>query len=256
MKEIVCFFGSDRHVGTSTIAKTAAEQLAGQGHRVLLLYCADDLCGKTMEQIRTELVTGVLTATILLEHCAQSKTLWEIGTDRPAQWMPQDIQRIAAMVMREMDFLILDAGSNLHLGTCVGALLAANRRILITTQQTSALHCYKTVRPTLAQLQCDMQAMLINKWIPDSRLPEINELMQSYQLPVADRLLMLDMVEGWLLENHSNVSCELVRQMEKIIPQIIETEGGKTCRRSLVWTHIWKKIKRIRNRIRSSSGEL
>ncbi|NLD20535.1 MAG: hypothetical protein GX663_09910 [Clostridiales bacterium] len=159
MGMIITFFGCMGDVGTSMIATSCAQDLAGLRQRVLLIYASshvgddyveddtrvsiDDL--RRSDSISAEAVRAIIVKDTCKFHYI--KTVREITQIK--YFDPGVITNIVRAVGKEYDFILVDGGCDIQYPLTASALMAADKRFFIVTGTMKALRRFCSVRDVL-----------------------------------------------------------------------------------------------------------
>jgi len=82
-------------------------------------------------------------------------------------YMPENADYLLSEIKSNFDLIIIDSGSNLDNGLAIGALRYSENRILVITQQETALKRYEELMPIYSLLGFEFKKLLINKYFTE-----------------------------------------------------------------------------------------
>ncbi|WP_138753546.1 AAA family ATPase [Paenibacillus sinopodophylli] len=151
---------------------------------------------------------GILTPIELVAHMNQAKHFsYLAGNADPTKryrYTSESVAHVIACAREAFDVVLLDAGSNPDNNLCLQALLHADLRILVTTQQPAALLNWQRSKPILQMVTQDHMSfmLLINKW--SKQWGDTKEIGRSLELPMI----------GWLPDlKDDGLLCEMERRL-------------------------------------------
>ena len=177
MKRIVAFQGADAKVGTTMIAQSVAEAIAGGGKTVRVFFAACngrsgteyfDSVGEWIENLRMSLENRVLSPVELMENCRRSENLYVLGgvggilQDR--RYRPEMISYLLELLEERIDLFIADCGSEMDHALAVGAMERADDRYCVLTQQESSLRRYEKLSKLYERMELPVSAFVLNKY--------------------------------------------------------------------------------------------
>lgn len=179
MVDVIGFFGGDHQMGTTMVAWSFGESLAEQGKRVLFIlgsgnndegilrhqqgYCIDDL--------KASLRTGYLEKEELMQILDKRKNLWilpGIKNSLTAFHFPENTFEILLDTVEDtFDVIVIDGGSNLHMGLTVSALNVCTQRYFLVTQQPKSIHRFVQCKTQFYEPLGIGGILIINKYQKD-----------------------------------------------------------------------------------------
>lgn len=234
--KVVAFLGADAKVGTTTIVHLTAGCLseAYPDKKVILLHCGgnrglDFSAAPGFDEIRTFLETSVLTIEQLLDACYKPyANLYilpgakQIAVRRSIR--PQDIKSLVNLATKESDIVLIDVGRSLEYGAAVGGMQSAGLRLLVTTQQMSALLAYwEQEKQILSPLTISFDGWIVNKFRANPPLLTTPELMLQYEFeePCIAALPAASPIEAWIAEQEQRPIMQ-TKDIDKEIKRIAE----------------------------------
>ena len=182
MKNVIGFFGGDSQVGTTMIAQSFAELLADQGLKVLLVSASGKYgdtfikMGAThsIDDLKASIRSGKVDREELLQSLEKKKNLWILpGVRNPllAKYFPENtIQVLLDAVREDFEYMIVDGGSDYHLGMTISALNDSDMRFFITTQQAKSLYRHALYQKQIMKPLQLTGTLIVNKYIKDPAL--------------------------------------------------------------------------------------
>ena len=152
MAEIITFFGGDSQVGLTLLTQSIAQGLKSRAKKCLVIFASSEI---DEGYLPTE-KAGNLGTLLRLSKVEYSDVMpcIEKGSDFDYIKGPSDILKkqffsaellddISKLLTREYDYILIDAGHDVTLPLCVGALMLANRRFYVLTGSEKCIARYK-----------------------------------------------------------------------------------------------------------------
>lgn len=245
-KNIFVFFGADSKVGTSITVQTIAENIATHSRCSVLLL---NLSGQpsvnyfdvsdilNLDTIKVKIINKVLQPRELIDTCYRKENLYILPTSKLISDMrhyhPEHIEYLVSLTSREFDVVLIDAGSNIHLGMCVGSLNSTNNKFLVTTQQDNARSYFEMVNDqvfSILDLSPKDFLLIVNKYVNAPGLYAPSQLADMYKTTLAGTLPYLEY--GWqaerdkctLLAYGNNEYEKQISNISKLITELLDIE--------------------------------
>ncbi|MBQ9931412.1 MAG: hypothetical protein IJO79_03590 [Firmicutes bacterium] len=180
MKNLIAFHGADHKVGTTMIAQSAAEVIAGAHKDIKILFVSLQgrpgteyirEVGQTIDGLKVYLNNRVLPREELLRTCRKTENYYFLGgVEDPMEgrrYFPDAAIYLLDTVADEFDLILADTGNNPDNGLTAGALQTAGIRYSVLTQQETALRRYEQMRRIYDMMEIRFDHWVINKFIPD-----------------------------------------------------------------------------------------
>ncbi len=160
---VISFIGADSQVGTTMLAQALGESLATEGERVVTIFASgnygsdfirssEDWKELSIDCLLDEKEGGMKKERIL-GLIQQNKGMGFIHGVSNIQNTPffrlDTISRIKESLKGEVDYLIVDGGCNLNSPLTISALVGADKRFFVLTQQDKSLRKYKYMKKIL-----------------------------------------------------------------------------------------------------------
>jgi MinD-like ATPase involved in chromosome partitioning or flagellar assembly len=151
---------------------------------------------------------GILTPAELVTHMQQAKNFAFLAgnTDitKRYRYSSESVAHVIACAREIFDVVLLDAGSNPDNNLCLQALLHADMRVVVTTQQPAALTNWHRYIPLFRMVSSESMSfmLLINKW--SKQWGDTKEIERSMAVPLL----------GWLPDlKDDGMLCEMERRL-------------------------------------------
>jgi CO dehydrogenase nickel-insertion accessory protein CooC1 len=208
VKDIIAFIGAESKVGTSLISRTIAEKFAEQGYSVLLINCSDDYAymqstSSSIDEVRVQLLSNVLHFNEIKQNCEYiEENFLQIGGPKKYkdEWQPQEMQLLISKLEPYFDYIFLDVGENLLEGAAVGGVTASTKRFIVLTQQESSIKKCQEKINIIKKIKCNIDALILNKFILHSKLPEIFDIEQSLNIEIRSVIPYMETIMAWEME--------------------------------------------------------
>lgn len=182
MKQVIGIFGGDSQVGTTMIAQSLAELLSKRDEKVLLILGSGKYgdqtwnvgTTKSLDDLKAGIRSGNVEREELLQALEKRKDLWILpGVRNPlmAKYYPENTYQVLLQgIVDDFDYVIIDGGSDCHLGLTISALNDSDTRIYITTQQAKVISRFVFLqKQVLVPLQFQ-GTLVVNKYVKDPAL--------------------------------------------------------------------------------------
>ncbi len=179
---IYVFFGTDAKVGVTMLTSCISESLANQNIDVCYMhldgkygdeYIKDEehICSNYgLDDLHIKLQSKILTTDDIKRSCSISLNhLYHLHGNKDMlkkyDYTPDEVSDLIEECQKNFDVVIVDAGSDIHLGMTVSALLSTENRFLITTQQYLSQYRFNKLIDILTNLEIDFKNIIVNKYI-------------------------------------------------------------------------------------------
>ncbi|WP_206457889.1 hypothetical protein [Anaerovorax sp. IOR16] len=194
---IMTFYGAGSKCGVTMLCQSLAECLAEEHtEKKILLLNLSGSCGTQyssttfsyhLDDLRIKLSSKVLSVDELIGACAVSNNLYTLqGTQsliERRKYQPEDVKTLFELARTTFDYVLVDGGSSVDFALNIGALLYADRNVLITSQNKGNLREYlQKNSQVLKQLQISFSKLIINRFYIAHFLPNEQELAKQYQI--------------------------------------------------------------------------
>lgn len=194
-KNIFTFFGADSKVGTSITVQAIAENIAMHTRcKILLLnlsgqpsvnyFAANEALN--LDAIKVKIMNNILQPKELEDTCWNKDNLYILPSTKSVVDMryyhPEHIENLILLAAESFDIVLIDAGSNVNLGLCIGALNSTGNKFLITTQQDNARYNFDVL---------NSQVFSVHEWTPKDFMLIINKYINSPDLYTPSQLAEL-----------------------------------------------------------------
>lgn len=214
-RNIHVFYGADSKVGTTIIAQMNAEMIAehtDQSVGLLLLgnnpvhYFENNGEVVGLDAVKMKLFNGLLTKEDLLKASLKNKKKNLTVIPGPATvqdkryYQPEHAEKLLTLASKCFDVLIVDAGSDIERGLCIGAVRMAKSKFLVTTQQQNAKDEFlRNLDQVFTPLQIEARHFfcIVNKYVQGGI--QKKQISGAYNMPVIGQVPYLDM-QGWQAE--------------------------------------------------------
>lgn len=210
MEHVIGFFGGDHQTGTTMIAWSFAERLAGKGGRVLLILGSgkDDQSfvsaenGHCIDDLKAALRSGRVEKEDLFQCMEKRKELWIlIGTKNSLSaeyFLENTFQILLEGIGDAFDTIVIDGGSDLRLGLTISALHVCSHRYFVVTQQPKCLHRYLENRNRFLQPLGLHGQMILNQYQKDPSLFLKKDICKMMDIEDVSVIPLVD--GGWQVE--------------------------------------------------------
>jgi len=177
MSKILVFHGTDHKVGTTMIAQSVAEVAADAdtGYKVLMLslnnregleYVKGK--GETIEGIKASIDSQVLDKEEFFSRCKKTKNLYMLGgictPGNGRHYFPETAAYLINTFRDDFDLIIGDSGNSPDSGLAIGALIEADIRCCVFTQQETALERFKIITSLYENINVMFDVLAVNKY--------------------------------------------------------------------------------------------
>lgn len=191
---VFTFLGADSKVGTTMVAQSVAEFIATNTNlKVLTIFLSGNSSNyysnvtnpPTLDILKTKLFSEILSDTEIINNCVKLKDnlymLFGISMFlERRQYTPRHIEILLKIIKSNFDVVIVDAGSNIGLGSTLGAIYETNHRYLVANTSLNSLNDYTDLRQqVLNRLKIDGMKLIVNKY-GDDEIYSGEELSQLY----------------------------------------------------------------------------
>ena len=242
MKEIISFLGGERQVGTTMIAASFSEYLAGKGERVLLVLgsgnCDDGLIpkeGHSIDELKAALRSGRVEKEEVMQILEKRKNLWILPGVKDcltAKYFPENTWELLLNLLDDdFDYIVIDGGANVQIGLFVSALNVSSKRFFVITQQPKILRRYLQYEKQILQPLHKGGVLIVNKYLKDPAFLLKRDLLgltgqqELFPIPYVEYGLQAEMEEKTLLSS---------RPFEKAVEKLVDSVSPKE-RKSGKW---------------------
>ncbi len=253
MKKCVVFYGGDSQTGTTMIAVSAAEMLAGAGKRILLVGASSQLVDpwlpqsavSSMDDLYPALKEGMLTADEIRRTVMTARgvdILSGTGSGYIRKFGTKDLETVFSLICEDYDWILADCGCGPPEGLTMAALQCGQKAVLVLTQQEKCLQRFAAKLSGLERALPPQQLYVVNKFNDSGAFYTEKELAGRLGCGPGNLRTVAYVPFGWQAEmdrvpllKHRKFR----RDMEKITGWIGEGEGleerrtGRTIRRLL-----------------------
>lgn len=253
MKKCVVFYGGDSQTGTTMVAVSAAELLAGTGKRILLIGASShpvDLwlprsAASSLDDLYPALKEGTLTADEIRRTVMTARgvdILSGTGSGYGGKFGTGDLETVCSLIREDYDWILVDGGCGPADGLTMAALQCGQKAILVLTQQEKCLQRFEAKISGLERVLPPEQLYVVNKFNDSGAFYTEKELAERLGCGSGTVETIAFVPFGWQAEmdrvpllNHRKFR----RDMEKVTGWIEEDEGfedrrtGRTIRRIL-----------------------
>ena len=159
MREVITFFGAEPKVGTTMVAQSVAEELLNAGYKTLLIFASSELYDAYLNTESNETSIDDLRELERLEPKDISRVIKTVsgldyikGVVKPFKiryFNPNILPELIEVVRNKYDYIVIDGGSNYQYPLPISALLAADRRFFVVTQNPKAVLKLNNLMETL-----------------------------------------------------------------------------------------------------------
>lgn len=245
--KVQVFWGTDTRCGVTMLAHAVADEMArNQREKNILLLFLSGSAGNDfthagfhsgLDDLQLKIKSRVLTSAELESACMKQANLSILkGTEDlllRRKYEPEDVKFLFQLAGEAFDVILVDAGSSVDLGLCIGALLYGDVRNLVTTQGRQALHRYMQKRDQVLQdpnIKIEFDRLIVNQFYTASYLSSKKELADRYQLTSV--CLMEYSGYGWQAENEGRLLIRLdkgyARDVEKLAKRLSGQQEKET----------------------------
>ena len=180
MSNVFVIHGVDHKVGTTMITQSIAEIIsrALPDKKVLLLFLngrrSTEFIGEktgSMENLKLRIDNMMIDGSEINSFCLIKGNLFILAgiskMEEERLYFPENAIYLLKEISKQFDLIIVDSGNDLDNGLAIGALKYTENRILILTQQETALRRYEELATTYVTLGFAFQRFIINKYYLD-----------------------------------------------------------------------------------------
>jgi cellulose biosynthesis protein BcsQ len=177
MEKIFVIHGVDHKVGTTMLSQSIAQTISNSypSKRILLLFLNGRKSTEyikeetgSIENIKIRLDNLMIDGSEIESFSLRRGNLFILAgigkMEEERLYMPENVDYLLSEIKNNFDLIIIDSGSNLDNGLAIGALRYSENRILVITQQETALKRYEELMPTYSLLGFEFKKLLINKY--------------------------------------------------------------------------------------------
>ena len=175
MKKCVVFYGGDSQTGTTMLAISAAELLAGAGKRILLIGASshpEDLwlpqsAASSLDDLHPALKEGTLTGEEIRRTVVTARGVDILSGTRSGyggKFGPEDLKTVCSLVCEDYDWILLDGGCGPPESFTMAALRCGQKAILVLTQQEKCLQRFAAKVSGLERALPPQQLYVVNKF--------------------------------------------------------------------------------------------
>jgi len=177
MNNLFVFHGADHKVGTTMLAQSVAEMIAGgnKNANVLLVslngrksteYVREDVW--SIDHFRAQIESGMKIDRELLTISKGQPNLYLLaGIENELEerfYLPETALRLLEGLAEQFDLIVADTGSELDNGLALGGLAQAKKRFLVLSQNESSIKRYEKTSGLYGKLQITFDYYVINKY--------------------------------------------------------------------------------------------
>lgn len=217
--QVIALVGAKSQTGLTGSTLSLAEEIGKRMDRKVAVIGLDAFTpgdvfitysGTYLHDLYTQIKDGgILTPAELVAHMHQTKHFaFLAGNADPTKryrYSSESVAHVIACAREAFDIVLIDAGSNPDNNLCLQALLHADMRIVVTTQQPSALANWQRFAPLLRMVNHEQPMsflLLINKW--SKQWGDTKEIERS----------MAASMLGWLPDlKEDGMLCEMERRL-------------------------------------------
>jgi cellulose biosynthesis protein BcsQ len=180
MGKIFVIHGVDHKVGTTMLAQSIAQAVSNSfpSKRILLLFLNGRKSTEyikeetgSIENIKIRLDNMMIDGSEVESFSLRRGNLFILAgigkMEDERYYLPENAEYLLTEIRNNFDLIIVDSGNNLDNGLAIGSLRHSENRILVITQQESALKRYEELIPTYSMLGFEFKRFLINKFFTD-----------------------------------------------------------------------------------------
>ena len=154
MKEVITFFGADAKVGTTMLAQSFAELLAGKKARILLIFASQEMhdsflnlsendCNtidslRDIENLKREDIDAIIMKNGNYDYIGGIKSPFKLRCFKPTL-----IGEIIEIIGIDYDYVIIDGGHNYQYPLPISSLLCATRRFFVLDQSPRSVSRFR-----------------------------------------------------------------------------------------------------------------
>ena len=175
MKKSVVFYGGDSQTGTTMIAVSAAELLAREGKRILLIGASSHLvdpwlpqsASASLDDLHLALKDGTLSAAEIHQTVTTVRGVDILsGTRRGSagSYGHEDLKAVCSLICEDYDWILVDGGCGPAEGLTMAALQCGQKVVLVFTQQEKCLQRFEAKISALERALPPEQLYVVNKF--------------------------------------------------------------------------------------------
>ncbi len=192
LDNVYVFLGADAKVGVTMLTSCISQSIARQGIDVLHIHL-DGKFGNEyykslyeihdvgLDDLKLKLKSGILNIEDIKSVCdVLYGNLYHISgvADilKKHDYTPNQIHMLLEQCNQVFDFVIVDAGSDIHLAMSIAALLSTDNRFIVLTQQYLAIKRFYDINSILENMSISFSDAIVNKYISYDKLPYLNDI--------------------------------------------------------------------------------
>lgn len=175
MKKCVVFYGGDSQTGTTMIAVSAAEILAGTGKRILLIGASShpldpwlpQSAEASLDDLNLALKAGTLSAAEIRQTVMTVRGVDILpGMRRGSRdgFEHEEMKSICSLIWEDYDWILVDGGCEPACGLTMAALQCGQKAVLVLTQQEKCLLRFEAKISALERALPPEQLYVVNKF--------------------------------------------------------------------------------------------
>ncbi len=192
LNNVYAFFGADAKVGVTMMTTCIAQSISDQGIDVLHMHLDGKLGNeyydnsyeydyKCMDDLKLKLKSGIITVDDIKGVCTHNEKhihhmAGVLDILKKNDYTPHQMYKLLEYCNMIFDFVIVDCGSDIHLGMSISGLLSTENRFLIMTQQHMSIKRFYAMNQIFQNIDINFADIIINKYIPYEQLPYAEDI--------------------------------------------------------------------------------